>query len=36
MSQNILEGASKVYHNLTIAELVEMALQRKEGFWCKK
>ena len=31
MSNCIVEGASHVYHNLTTAELVEMALQRKEG-----
>jgi len=31
VSKCIIEGASKVYQNLTTAELVEMALQRKEG-----
>ncbi|MBC8015222.1 MAG: phosphoenolpyruvate carboxykinase (ATP) [Sporomusaceae bacterium] len=31
MSNCVIEGASHVYHNLTTAELVEMAVQRKEG-----
>ena len=31
MSNCVIEGASHVYHNLTTAELVEMALQRKES-----
>ena len=31
MSICIIDGASQVYHNLTTAELIEMALQRKEG-----
>jgi len=31
MSKCIIDGASNVYHNLTTAELVEKALQRKEG-----
>lgn len=31
MSKCIIDGARNVYHNLTTAELVEMALQRKEG-----
>ena len=31
MSKSIIDGASKVHHNLTTAELIEAALQRKEG-----
>jgi phosphoenolpyruvate carboxykinase (ATP) len=31
MSKSIIDGASKVYHNLATAVLIEMALQRKEG-----
>lgn len=31
MNNCAIEGASHVYHNLTTAELVEMAVQRKEG-----
>ena len=31
MSKCIIEGASYIYHNLTPAKLVEVALQRKEG-----
>jgi len=31
MGKCIIEGATHVYHNSTTAELVEMALQRKEG-----
>ena len=31
MSKCVIDGASNVYHNLTTAELVEMAIQRKEG-----
>jgi len=31
MSKCIIDGASHVYHNLPTAELIEMALQRKEG-----
>ncbi len=31
MSKTIMDGASKVYHNLTPVVLIEMALQRKEG-----
>ena len=35
MSKCIIDGASNVYHNLTTAQLVEMALQRKEGLLAK-
>jgi len=31
MSNCIINGASHVYHNVTVAKLIEMALQRKEG-----
>ena len=31
MSKCIINGANHVYHNLTTAELIETALQRKEG-----
>jgi len=31
MSKCIIDGASHVYHNLTTAKLIEIAVQRKEG-----